>query len=98
MSIKVTYEELQSTAGQLNTGREEMVAQLTRLKGLVDSLVSSGFVTDQASGRFQQSYQQWNTGASNAIQGLEGMSAFLNQAISRHQQLDSELGQSAGGA
>lgn len=62
MSISVKYEDLQSTATQLNSGREEMVANLTRLKGLVDALVSSGFVTDQASGRFQQSYQQWNTG------------------------------------
>ncbi len=96
MSINVRYEDLQSTATQLNTGREEMTAQLTRLKGLVDALVSSGFVTDQASGKFQQSYQQWNSGASNAIQGLEGMTAFLNQAISRHQQLDSELGSAAG--
>ncbi len=95
MSINVRYEDLQSTATQLNTGREEMTAQLTRLKGLVDALVSSGFVTDQASGKFQQSYQQWNSGASNAIQGLEGMTAFLNQAISRHQQLDSELGSAA---
>ncbi|GLY29099.1 WXG100 family type VII secretion target [Kineosporia sp. NBRC 101731] len=96
MSINVRYEDLQSTATQLNSGREEMVANLNRLKGLVDSLVSSGFVTDQASGRFQQSYQQWNTGASNAIQGLEGMSQFLNTAIAKHQQLDSELGSAAG--
>ncbi|GAB3285856.1 WXG100 family type VII secretion target [Kineosporia babensis] len=96
MGIKVEYGELQTTSAQLNSGREEMIANLNRLKGLVDGLVASGFVTDQASGRFQQSYQQWNTGASNAIQGLEGMSTFLTQAIARHQQLDSELGSSAG--
>jgi WXG100 family type VII secretion target len=96
MSINVRYEDLQSTATQLNSGREEMISQLNRLKGLVDALVSSGFVTDQASGRFQQSYQQWNTGANNVVQGLEGMSSFLNQAIARHQQLDSELGSAAG--
>ena len=95
MSINVRYDDLQRTATQLNAGREEMIAQLNKLKGLVDSLVSSGFVTDQASGRFQQSYQQWNTGASNVIQGLEGMTGFLNQAIARHQQLDAELGRAA---
>jgi WXG100 family type VII secretion target len=96
MSIKVTYEDLQNTATQLTSGREEMISQLTRLKGLVDGLVASGFVTDTASGRFSDSYGQWNTGASNVIQGLEGMSSFLNTAIAKHQQLDSELGQSAG--
>jgi WXG100 family type VII secretion target len=97
MSINVKYDDLQRTAGQLVSGREEMISQLTKLKGQVDALVSSGFVTDQASTRFQSSYQQWNSGASNVLQGLEGMSSFLTQAIARHQQLDAELGQSAAG-
>ena len=97
MSITVKYEELQGTAGQLRTGREEITTNLTRLRALVDGLVQSGFVTDLASGRFQQSYTQWNTGATNVIQGLEGMSTFLDQAIARHQQLDSELGAATGG-
>jgi WXG100 family type VII secretion target len=97
MSITVRYEELQSTAGQLRTGREEITTNLTRLRSLVDGLVSSGFVTDMASGRFQQSYTQWNTGATNVIQGLDGMSAFLDQAIARHEQLDSEPGAATGG-
>jgi WXG100 family type VII secretion target len=96
MSITVKYEELQSTAGQLRTGREEITTNLTRLRSLVDNLVASGFVTDQASGRFQQSYTQWNTGATNVLEGLEGMSTFLDQAIARHQQLDSELSSATG--
>jgi WXG100 family type VII secretion target len=96
MSITVKYEELQGTSGQLRTGREEITTNLTRLRTLVDGLVQSGFVTDLASGRFQQSYLQWNTGATNVIQGLEGMSTFLDQAIARHQQLDSELGAATG--
>ncbi len=95
MSIKVDYEALQSTAGQLKSGQEEMVTQLNRLKGLVDSLVASGFVTDQASGQFQQSYQQWNSGTNNAIAGLQGMSQFLDTAIQRHQELDSSLSSQA---
>ncbi|HST86321.1 MAG TPA: WXG100 family type VII secretion target [Kineosporiaceae bacterium] len=96
MSITVKYEELQATAGQLRSGREEITTNLTRLRSLVDNLVASGFVTDQASGRFQQSYTQWNTGATNVLEGLEGMSTFLDQAIARHQQLDSELSSATG--
>jgi WXG100 family type VII secretion target len=97
MSITVRYEELQSTAGQLRTGREEITSNLTRLRSLVDALVQSGFVTDLASGRFRDSYTQWNTGAVNVLEGLQGMSTFLDQAIARHQQLDSELGAATGG-
>jgi WXG100 family type VII secretion target len=95
MSIRVSYDDLQRTSTQLDSGRQEILGQLQKLKGLVDSLVASGFVTDQASGKFQQSYMQWNTGASNVLQGLEGMSGFLKTAIQQHQQLDAQLGQSA---
>lgn len=97
MSIKVNYDELQRVSGQLKSGREEILSQLNRLKGQVDALVASGFVTDQASGKFQSSYQQWNSGATNVLQGLDGMSQFLDQAIAQHQQLDAQLGASTGG-
>ncbi|MGH8918608.1 MAG: WXG100 family type VII secretion target, partial [Actinomycetes bacterium] len=96
-SVHVEYEQLQSTASQLKNGRQEMEAQLGRLKSLIDSLVAGGFVTERASGRFQQSYDQWNSGARNVVAGLEGMSSFLNTAIAQHQQLDQQLSQSTGG-
>ena len=98
MSIKVDYASLQSTAGQLKGGQEEMTSQLIRLRAMVDDLVASGFVTDQASGQFQQSYQQWNSGTMNTLAGLQGMSSFLDTAIQRHQELDSSLRSQAAGA
>ena len=52
-NVHVDYNELQSAAGQLTAGQQEVVAQLMRLKGVVDRLVASGFVTDRASGQFQ---------------------------------------------
>lgn len=98
VSITVKYEELQSTAGQLRAGREEISTNLTRCRTLVDGLVASGFVTGTASVRFQQSFLQWNDGATTVIQSVERMSTFLDQAVARHQQLDSELGGAASGA
>lgn len=96
-SVHVDYQQLQSTASQLKSGQQEMEAQLGRLKSLIDNLVASGFVTERASGKFQQSYEQWNSGAKNVVAGLEGMTSFLNNAIAQHQQLDQQLSQSTGG-
>jgi len=96
-NVHVDYQQLQSSAAQLKTGQQEVESQLARLKSNIDNLVSSGFVTDQASTKFQQSYDQWNTGAKNVIAGLEGMTSFLNRAIQQHEQLDAQLGQSTGG-
>ena len=95
-NVHVDYQELQRSASQLKSGEQDIESQLGRLKSMIDSLVSSGFVTDQASGKFQQSYDQWNNGAKNVIQGLQGMSSFLEKAIAQHQQLDSELSKSTG--
>lgn len=95
-NVHVDYEQLKSSATQLRSGQQEVEGMLTRLKSMIDNLVSSGFVTDQASGKFQQSYDQWNSGAKNVIAGLEGMGGFLTSAVNQHQQLDTTLGQSAG--
>lgn len=95
-NVHVDYQQLQSSASQLQSGKQEIEAQLGRLKSMIDNLVSSGFVTDRASGKFQQSYEQWNSGAKNVMAGLEGMTGFLKNAISQHEQLDSQLSQSTG--
>ena len=73
-----------------------METQLGRLKTMSDDLVGSGFVTDHASTKFQESYDQCNTGAKNVIGGLAGMTSFLNSTVAKHQDLDSQLSQSAG--
>lgn len=95
-NVHVDYQELQRNASQLKSGQQDIESQLARLKSMIDNLVASGFVTDQASGKFQQSYDQWNSGAKNVIQGLQGMSTFLDKAVAQHQQLDTELSKSTG--
>lgn len=95
-NILVSYADVQNSANALATGQQEVEAQLARLKALIDNLVASGFVTDLASGKFHQSYEQWNTGARNVMEGLQGMSQFLRTAIAQHQQLDQQLSAAVG--
>jgi WXG100 family type VII secretion target len=95
-NILVSYQDLQSSASALQSGQQEVEAQLARLKTIIDNLVASGFVTDLASTKFHQSYEQWNSGARNVIAGLEGMSSFLRTAMSQHQQLDQQLSSAVG--
>jgi WXG100 family type VII secretion target len=96
-NVHVDYGQLESAAGQLSAAQQELESQLARLKSIVDQLVGAGFATDQASGRFHASYEQWNNGAKNVVAGLYGMSSFLKTAVQQHQQLDASLGQQAGG-
>jgi WXG100 family type VII secretion target len=96
-NVIVDYQGMRRAAKQLASGKEDIEGQLQRLKSLVDALVGSEFVTDRASGKFQESYRQWNSGAKNVMQGLEGMSKFLETAIRQHEDLDTKLGQQSGG-
>jgi len=91
--VTVTYEEMQASATKLDQGKANIEEQLESLRRMIDQLVQTSFRTQSASPKFHESYQQWNTGAKNAIAGLEGMSGFLKSAIKGHQDLDSSLTQ-----
>ncbi|MFG1947539.1 WXG100 family type VII secretion target [Nonomuraea sp. NPDC048826] len=91
----LSFPQVESSANRLNKEKEDIEGRLTQLKSMIDQLVSSDFVTERASGKFQQDYEQWNTGAKQVMQGLDGMSQFLKTAIAKHRELDASL--SSGG-
>lgn len=50
-----------------------------------------GQQTDKASGAFQTSYDEFTTGATKTIQGLEGLSSFLKSSADAFSQVDQQL-------
>ncbi|AWB87212.1 WXG100 family type VII secretion target [Mycetocola zhujimingii] len=96
-NMNVTYSEMTDAATRLTTGKEDLVSKLTELQTQVNSLVQNGFVTDQASGAFQTSYDQFTKGTTEAVNGLEGMSQFLTQAADALGNVDSELAKGISG-
>lgn len=95
-NVQVSYEHLRSSGKKLKQGQDDLEQKLKHLKKIVDDLVQTGFVTDQASGKFQEHYEQWNKGAKNAVAGLEGMSKFLHTAVEKHEGLDQDLSKQSG--
>lgn len=90
-NVSVTYEEMKSQATKLASGRQEIESKLNELKGQVENLVAGGFVTDAASESFRASYEEFTKGASQTIEGLDGMGNYLNKAADTFQNVDSEL-------
>lgn len=95
-NINVTYEEMRAAGKQLQAGKADVESRLTQMKSQVDQLVAGGYVTDVSSKQFQSSYEEFNTGATKTIQGLEGMSQYLNTAADTFQQTDQQLPQQLG--
>ena len=90
-NMNVTYGDMRDGASRLSNGEQEINSKLQQLKSLVDSLISGGYVTDQSSVAFGNSYQEFTDGATKTISGLEGMSTYLRKAADALEQTDADL-------
>jgi WXG100 family type VII secretion target len=93
-NLNVTYQDMHDAASRLSQGEDDIKSQLAQLKSLIDSLVSGGYVTDKSSVAFNNSYQEFNNGATQTISGLTGMASYLNAAANALEQTDSDLANS----
>ncbi len=90
-NVNVTYAEMQAAARQLQAGEQTIEGDLSRLKRLVDNLVAGGYVTDASSRQFEASYAQFSTGATTMMQGLTGMTEYLDAAVKEFSETDAQL-------
>lgn len=90
-NLTVTYQELRDAATRLTSGQEEITTRLTELRGFIDQLVSGGFVTDQASVAFGESYRQFTQGTTDAVSALISLGEYLRTAASTLEDADAQL-------
>jgi WXG100 family type VII secretion target len=94
--IKVTSEDLASTAAQLSRGSQEIDAQLASMRNLVQSLVASDW-QGAASSAFDGLYQQWNTSAACLREALDGISRLVANAATAYANTEQQIQQSMHG-
>jgi uncharacterized protein YukE len=82
---------MQQQAAKLRAEQQETHARLRALQAEVETLVSTGFVTDVASGQFAAAYESFSRGAQQAIDGLEGMATYLDRAAAAFEGVDADL-------
>jgi WXG100 family type VII secretion target len=90
-NLNVTYQDMRDAATKLSNGKHDIETKLRELKSLVDSLVNGGYVTDKSSKAFDSSYTEFNDGVTKTIEGLDGMSDYLNKAADALEDTDSQL-------
>ncbi|MGF1645864.1 MAG: WXG100 family type VII secretion target [Kineosporiaceae bacterium] len=77
--VHVEHEALATQAQAFHASHGELVAILTRIRGQIQDLTSSGFVTDSASGSFAEASERWNTAATTCVDELQTMRDYLNR-------------------
>lgn len=89
--VNVTYQDLTNGAIHLRAEKEAVKEKLQALGAYVENLTSSGFQTQQASGAYKTSFDQFVLGTNQAVEGLEGLAGFLDAAASALQDTDAAL-------
>lgn len=96
-NINVSYEEMNNAATYLVTGKDDVQTKLLELKLYIEHLVNSGFVTDQASGAFNDSYSEFTTNATEVIENLTNLGNYLTGAADQMAATDEALAAQARG-
>lgn len=90
-NLNVTYQEMHDAATRLTTGQDEITTKLNELKAFIESLISSGFVTDQASVAFGETYRQFTQGATQTVAALTNLGQYLRTAADTLSDADTQL-------
>lgn len=96
-NVNVTYEDMRGAATNLKSGQSEIEGTLDKLKSLVEELVNGGYVTDKSSKAFNTSYEEFNHGARQTIEGLTGMGEYLTKAAQALEDTDEQLASALNG-
>ncbi|KAF4405098.1 MULTISPECIES: WXG100 family type VII secretion target [Streptomyces] len=89
--VNLTYQDMEDAAGKLKEHKEDIQRQLGQAQKFIKSLVNDGFVTEKASKKFDESYEEFSKGATEMMEGMDGMGQFLKSAASAFRNLDTEL-------
>ncbi|WP_449283079.1 WXG100 family type VII secretion target [Leucobacter sp.] len=90
-NITVSYADIEQSAAHLGAGRDEITQKLQMLQTQIGNLVASGFVTDQASGKFNTAYAEYTTSANTVINKLTEIQSFLTQTAAAMREMDAQI-------
>jgi WXG100 family type VII secretion target len=87
--LKVTSEELLSLAQSLKSGGDQVQTQLDSMRRQVEPVATEW--EGAASTSFQQLWSEWQSGARQVQQALDGISALLNNAGHTYQSAEDSV-------
>jgi WXG100 family type VII secretion target len=90
-NMNITYEEMSDSANRMRNNKSDIDAKLTECKNIVDNLTNNGFVTDQASGKFDDVHTEFVNSANQAMDTLDQLSQWLDKAVDAIREMDSQL-------
>jgi WXG100 family type VII secretion target len=94
--IKVTAEDLTSTASFLGTSAQSIAETNSAAMSQVNALVGGGWL-GAGSAAFEAAMQEWQTGAAQVQDALSKIGSLVSTAASTYSSTDSQIASSFGG-
>jgi uncharacterized protein YukE len=93
-NINATYHEMSDTATRMRNNKNDIDEKLNDCINIVDGLTTNGFVTDQASGKFDTVHDDFNRSARQAMDTLDQLSLWLDKTVEALREMDTTLANS----
>jgi WXG100 family type VII secretion target len=90
-NINATYHEMSDTATRMRNNKTDIDEKLNDCINIVNNLTTSGFVTEQASGKFDQVHNDFNRSAQQAMDTLDQLSLWLDKTVEALRDMDTTL-------
>jgi WXG100 family type VII secretion target len=90
--IKVTSDQLASLAASLKGGNEQVQQQLASMRSQVAPVAADW--QGAAAGNFQQLWQEWDQGAKQIQEALDGIAMLLQKAAQTYDAAESSISRS----
>lgn len=89
--VHVQHAALETQAKRLGQAKNELEAKLSEIKSQIQELISSGFVTQDASKSFGEAQLRWDTAARNCVSELDEMARYLGKASAAFREVDQQF-------
>jgi uncharacterized protein YukE len=91
VSLNITEKELSDSAARMRDNKGDIDAKLAECKAIVDNLAGSGFVTDQASGKFDEVHTEFVNAATELMENLDLLAGWMDKAVGALRAMDTRL-------
>lgn len=90
-NLSISYDDMETTAGKMDTGKEEVDGVLEDIRDAVRNLTEEGFKTDVQSESFYDEYDNVTNNLKDAAKNIEDMATLLRDLRGRWEDGDTAI-------
>lgn len=92
----IQTEDMQESASWLQQNMQTLLDGMNQAKSKIDNLIQGGYNTPAAQAKFGPYFDEYKSSVDQTLQGMEGISQYLQQVGTAFEDTDTQTGNSLG--